>query len=453
MNKIAALFCSIVLALLLLLPPDTQAYSWKDYKGLLERRYEEFEALGKWGNTAFPPKGMLAMKYQYAWVHASERFDENGERTKAVPPLDILGSELDFGLSGKGSGHKFQFFYGITNNIAVALEIPIQELKPSFDIKFTPLSGIDGILIGNLLRRYYKGYEGVDQWDRPSMADPDEDVALEALWLTFEALGRPRPNLTVGDVNQEIGDISLAFAWNYRRTENTSYATGFKVGFPTGKVADADNSLTYALGPEIDVGLGSYSIEVGHIFDIRPPKPYRWFIISVEAYANYYFKSKRDAPSTFTVPDPELQSVLDFLEPIMDLDDINSYFPDLSLLSGEIDYTPGAQLKWVLQFVPTLAWWFPFSFGVTGIYFDSSKAEGNVPEFQDLVDALGLVGKAHRYELWGKIQFGLFPLGIPATVSMGFNHYLAGENVLILEDNYDFTCQVYVPWLFKIPGL
>ena len=285
------------------------------------------------------------------------------------------------------------------------------------------------------------------------MADPDPDVALEALWLTFEALGRPRPNLNVGSVSEKIGDMSLAVAWNYHRTENTSYATGFKVGFPTGDVAAADNSLTYALGPEIDLGLGSYSIEVGHIFDIRPPKPYRWFIISVEAYAAYYFKAKRDAPSTFTEPNPGLKQVLDILEPIMDLDDVTSYFPDLSGLSGKIDYRPGGQLKWVLQFVPTFAWWFPLSFGVTGIYFESSVAEGNVPGFQELVDALGLVGRAHRYELWGKASIGLFALGIPATVSMGFNHYLAGENVLILEDNYDFTCQIYIPWLLKVPGL
>lgn len=452
MKKFSSLFSSILLVLLLF-PLNADAYSWKDYKGLLETRYEEFETLGKWGNTAFPPAGMLAMKYQYAWVRANKRFDENGETVNAVPPLDILGSELDFGLSGTGSGYKFQFFYGITNNIACALEIPFQRLEPSFNIKFTPLAGIEGKLIGNLLRRYYKGMEDVPQWQRPSMADPDPDVALEALWLTFEALGRPRPNLNVGSVSEKIGDMSLAVAWNYHRTENTSYATGFKVGFPTGDVAAADNSLTYALGPEIDLGLGSYSIEVGHIFDIRPPKPYRWFIISVEAYAAYYFKAKRDAPSTFTEPNPGLKQVLDILEPIMDLDDVTSYFPDLSGLSGKIDYRPGGQLKWVLQFVPTFAWWFPLSFGVTGIYFESSVAEGNVPGFQELVDALGLVGRAHRYELWGKASIGLFALGIPATVSMGFNHYLAGENVLILEDNYDFTCQIYIPWLLKVPGL
>ena len=232
-----------------------------------------------------------------------------------------------------------------------------------------------------------------------------------------------------------------------------------KVGFPTGRIADADNSLTYALGPELDIGLGSYSVEIGHILDIRPPRPYRWFVLTVEAYAAYFFEHSRPAPKVFTAPDPRLKNLLDVLAPILDIEDITTYFPDLSGLSGDLDYRPGGQLKWVVQLAPTFAWWLPVSFGVQGIYFEASELTGRdadgkeLPEFQALVDALGLVGKAHRYELWGKLTLPLIPLKIPAIASVGFNYYLAGENVLILEDNYDITFQLVIPWEFPIPGL
>jgi len=302
--------------------------------------------------------------------------------------------------------------------------------------------------------------------ERPAMYDSDPEVALEALWLSFEALGRPRPNLDVKGVKQEIGDISLAFAWNYWRTECFSFATGFKIGFPTGKVADADNSLIYALGPEIDIGLGSYSVEIGHILDIRPPKPYQWFVLSLETYAAYFFEHHRPAPTTFSEPNEDLVGLLDFLTSDnapsfirLDAEDITKYFPDLSDLEGDLAYRPGGQLRWVVQIAPTFAWWFPFSFGIQGMYFDASEVKGydasgkELPEFQKLVDAFEMVGKAHRYELWGKATIGLFPLRIPATLAIGFNYYLAGENVLILEDNYDINVQIFCPWELAIPWL
>ena len=451
---------------LLAAPRGAYATWWEAYKAQFDKKVAEVVAMDKWGNTAFPPRGILAFKYTYNWVRCNKKFDDKGNKVDAVEPLDILGSELDFGLSGTGSGHKFQFFYGITNDIAMVMEVPFQEITPSFDIKFTPLSGLTGTLLGNALRRFYKDMDHIPQFRRPAMYDSDPDVALEALWLSFEALGRPRPNLDVKGAKQEIGDIALAIAWNYWRTECFSFATGIKVGFPTGRIADADNSLIYALGPEIDIGLGSYSLEIGHILDIRPPKPYQWFVLSVETYAAYFFEHRRPAPSTFSEPNEELVGLLDWLTSdeapsflYLDAEDITKYFPDLSDLEGDLAYRPGGQLRWVVQLAPTFAWWFPLSFGIQGMYFESSDVKGydgdgnELPEFQQLVDAFGLVGKAHRYEFWAKATIGLFPLRIPATLAMGFNYYVAGENVLILEDNYDINVQIFCPWELAIPWL
>lgn len=420
-------------------PRGANATWWEAYKNQFDKKVAEVEAMDKWGNTAFPPRGILAFKYTYNWVRANKRFNADGSVDAAVPPLELLDNKLDFGLSGTGSGHKFQFFYGITNDVALFLEIPIQRIIPAFNIQYTTTDNGLTKFIANVVG----GIFGTPPF-----------TELEGLWQTLELLGRPRPNTNVEDKDNQIGDISLALAWNYFRSDLFSCATGGKLTFPTGAVADPDNALTYALGPEIDIGQGSYAIEVGHILDMRPPDPFKWFILTLELYTAYYFEAERPAPH-FGTPNPDLYKFLNsgFAKKALGTEEFVTYFPDLSGLDEHMRYRPGSQFKWVVQISPTFAWWFPISCGFQGIYFEESVIKANVQEFADFVDAFGLVGNANRHEFWGKATIGLFPLRIPATLAIGFNYYLAGKNVLILEDNYDVNVQIFCPWELAIPWL
>ncbi len=438
--------CSPLLLLFFLLPtllllPCNQAEAglWADYNALIDKRIAQAEGLDLWGNTFLPPAGMWGLQYKYNMLSSDSRYDAEGKKGPILAPIEILGGELDLNPRGSAVAHKLMFLCGLGKGWAFGLEMQAGTYDLEFDVKYDPPTGFDAQAAAFVINDVLPAL-GIIPPDRAPTEKFTE--SLEGLWQTIEILGHPRPVLEQ-EKELRVGDLALAVGYNYYRSKHISLLGAVKFAFPTGHIADPDSSLIFALGPDIDVGVGSYGFEFGHLADFRLPEPLDWIILATEVYYSFYTKHKRKSPTVFTRPVQEVIDILDLVGT-----DIGPYFPDLSQMESEYEYLPGAKVRGVFQILPTLFGILPLSFGIQANYTNGSEITTNTPEFVQYIDAIGLIADSWAVEGWAKLTLGLFPLRIPATISAGYLMPIAGKNALILDDNWEFTFQFYSPWFF-----
>ena len=419
----------LLLSLFLLPANRVEAGLWEDYNALFDQRAAEAEGFEIWGNTFLPPAGMWGFQYKYNIVKSDSRYDDKGNKGPILAPVDILGGELDLNPRGTAVAHKFAFLCGLGKNWAFALECQMGTYDLEFDVGYRPPTDF----LAKVAAEYFHLTYGVERFTE----------SLEGLWQTIELLGHPRPVLVQEDKGLKLGDLSLAVGCNYFRTKHISLLGAVKFSFPTGHTADPNSALTFALGPDLDVGVGSYGFEFGHLADFRLPEPLDWIMCATEVYYSFYTKHKRKSPTVFTKPEQDIITILDLIGA-----EVGPYFPDLSQMESEYEYLPGSKVRGVFQIMPTLFGILPLSFGIQANYTNGSVITTNTPEFVQYINAIGLLADSWSVEGWAKITLGLFPLKIPATISAGYNMPIAGKNALILEDNWEFSFQFYSPWFF-----
>jgi hypothetical protein len=423
-------FALSLLSLCVLLSPHrASAGLWQDYKDLYDQRIEEFKGYDIWGNTFLPPAGMFFFQYKYNTIRSNSRFDADNKEGPILAPIDIFGGTLDLGPKGKAKANKFQFLCGLGRRWAFGVEAQVGTLDLEFDVKYQPPKSLDAQLVSAWISRRY----GTEPFTE----------SIEGLWQTIELLGHPRPVLEQQDKGLKMNDIGVAVGCNYYRTNLLSCLAAVKVSFPTGHIADSNLALIFALGPDLDVGVGSYGFEIGHLADLRLPKPLDWIVFMSELYYSFYTSQTRDSPTVFTPPDPYIQAALNTLGV-----DVGPYFPDLSNMDPEYKLHPGSKVRGVLQVAPTLFGILPISLGIQGNYTRASEFITDTPEFIEYINAVGLVADSWLIDSWVKLTLGLFPLRIPVAIAAGFNMPIAGRNNLIYKDNWEFTFQFYSPWFF-----
>ncbi len=423
------LFLPAFLVLLVTARPVRGIGFMDDYIALFDQRVAEAEGYDLWGNTFLPPAGMWGIQYKWNTVRSDSRYDENGKKGPILKPVDIFGGSLDLNPRGSAQAHNFSFICGLGKGWAFALEVPTGYYHLELDVEYDPPTSFTAQAASFVISELF----GTEPFTE----------SVEGLWQTIELLGHPRPVLESTDKSVKLGDISLAVGCNYYRTKHFSFLGAVKFSFPTGHLADPDASLIFALGPDIDVGVGSFGIELGHLLDIRLPEPLDWIIIATEVFYSFYTEHKRESPTVFTPPNEDVLALLSLTGT-----DVGPYFPDLSRMEPEYGYIPGAKVRGTFQILPTLFGLIPLSLGVQANYTNASQIITDTPEFKTYVDAIGLVADSWSVEAWAKVTLGLIPLKIPATVSVGYNKSLAGKNALILEDNIEVSFQLYSPWFF-----
>ncbi|MBZ0252049.1 MAG: hypothetical protein K8I02_01800, partial [Candidatus Methylomirabilis sp.] len=449
-----------------------------DYDALLQKRIRQVQERSDqlWGNTVLPLQGMFMFQYKYTHVRTDERYDDKGRRGAPVKPVDVFGGKLDFGLKGKGIGHTFTMLYGITDTVAFFAEQPIGILMPDFNIKYTPPSNASPLDTASLL-------DGI----LPELYPDDFTESLqtlEGLYQAIELFGRPRPNEQDELHDFQLGDFVFGLGWNYYRSRYVSAVGGVKVTTPTGHVADENNALNFALGPEIDIGVGHWGFDLAHFLDWRLPEPFDFWNWTLELGYAYYFEAKRKSPTNFVAPKrfalrsqdnfvlasllrsvlpPEnivpgdnpldftvtgsLIDVLTAVDPTI-ADQLAPVFPDFSNLSRTYKYRPGQQFRAQLQITPVLFGVIPTAFGVAYRFTEESEISANIPEFKTFVDAVELVAESELWSVWGKVTIPLLPLKLPIFISLGIELPIAGRNAFIYKDNFEVRAQVISPWFF-----
>jgi len=416
-------------ALSLSIPAVAVAGLWQDYRGLYDRRLEEFKGYDIWGNTFLPPAGMWFFQYKYNTVRSNTRFGADRKEGPILAPVDIMGGTLDFGPRGTARAHKFMFICGLGRRWAIGCEAQVGTIDLAFDVDYHPPQDPSTQLVAHLIGRRYH-------------VKPFTE-SLEGLWETLELLGHPRPVLERQEGGLQAGDVALAIGYNYYRSKLVSCLAALKLSLPTGHIADSNSALVFALGPDLDVGVGSFGFEFGHLLDIRLPKPLDWIVFMNELYYSNYTTHTRTSPTVFTRPNQEVLKVLNTLGT-----DLGPYFPDLSRMEPEYSYHPGSKVRGVLQVAPALFGILPVSLGIQGTYTNASEIITTTPEFVEYINAIGLLADSWLIDSWVKVTLGLFPFRIPVALSAGYNMPIAGKNSLILKDNWEFTFQFYSPWFF-----
>ncbi len=456
-------------------PEAAEESLWDEWSELLDRRTEQvLKRESLWRNTAVPLQGMLLFQYKYKTIKVKERFNAEGDPGPTFAPVEVFGGKLDFGLKGTGEAHTFQFFYGITDRITFFAEQGIGRLSPTFNVQYTPPDLSSPTSTASLLDAIL-----------PQLFPNDFTSSLqelEGLWQAIELFGRPRPNVdeTVDDL--ELGDFSFGIGADYLRSEYLGLATAFKIVAPTGHLADANNSLIFALGPELDIGVGSWGFQAQHWIDWRFPAPLGFLSWTLELGYQYYLETDRKSPTTFTDPvafritsqdkpvlaalfrsvlppshtqplpgggyavEGTLIDVLETVDPAT-AEELGPIFPDLSDLAPTYRYHPGSQFAAQLQASYSL-----FGIGLAGgsvfNWTEAADIQGNIPEFATFVDAVELVAEGWRWAAWGKISVPLLPLKIPAIVATGMEFQIQGKNAFVYEDNIEVTCGIILPWFF-----
>jgi hypothetical protein len=447
---------------------------WDEWNALLDRRVEQITKRDDlWRNTIVPLKGMFLLNYKYKTVKTSKRFDGEGKSGPTLKPIDVFGGKLDFGLTGKGEAHTFQFYYGITDRVTFFAEQPFGHLTPTFHVNYQPPDASSPTSTASLLDAIL-----------PQLYPNDFTESLqtlEGLWQAIELFGRPRPNIDESVDDMVLGDFTFGIGADFVRNESVGLASAFKIVAPTGHLAEANNSLIFALGPEVDIGVGAWGLQAQQWVDWRFPKPFDFLSWTFDFGYQYYFDSTRDSPTTFTAPLPFritsrdqpvlaalFRSVLppDHTEPTADGYAVNGtlidvieavdpataaqlapVFPDLSGLASTYQYHPGSQFAAELMASYSL-----FGIGIAGgsnfNWTSAADIRGNVPEFKEFVDAVQLVAEGWHWSAWTKVSVPLFPLRIPAVAAAGIEFALEGRNAFIFEDNIEVTFGFISPWFF-----
>ncbi len=371
----------VPLCLFLARPSAAQAGPMDGYISLFNQRAAEAEGYEIWGNSWLPPAGMWGIQYKWNMISSDSRYDENGKKGPILKPIDIFGGSLNLNVQGSAQGHTFTFLCGLGKRWAAGMDFLVGYYDLDFDVEYTAPTSFTAQAASAVISELF----GTEPFTE----------SLEGLWQTIELLGHPRPVLIGNDQTLKLGDISLVVGCNYYRTKHFSFLGALKVSFPTGYLADPNKSLIFALGPDVDVGVGSFGFELGHMIDIRLPKPLDWIIIATEVFYSFYTEHTRESPTVFTAPNEDVLALLSLTGT-----DVGPYFPDLSNMEPEYGYIPGSKVRGTFQVLPTLFGLIPLAFGIQANYTNASIIQTNTPEFVTYVDAIGLVADSWSVEAW-----------------------------------------------------
>ena len=418
-----------LLAIPLLGVGTAEAGLWQDYGDLYTRRAEEMKELGLWGGTALPPAGMWSLQEKHIRYSCDSKFDEHGNRGPVLKPLDILGGSLDLAPRATLSGHIVSFLCGLGKGWAFALQAEFGNLDVEFDVDYRAPASPEARLTADVLHFLY----GTERFTE----------SMEGLWQTFELLGHPRLTLQSEDGGLKMGDFSAILGCNYWRSSTVSLLGAVRLSFPTSRLAEANKSLTFALGPDKDTGTGSYGFEFAHLSDFRLSKSLGWLVFSTELYYSFYLEHQRESPTVFTKPNQGVIALLDLAGV-----HVGPYFPDLSGMEAEYGFRPGSRAKGVFQIVPTFLGILTVTAGVEMYYNQAAAITTSTPEFRQYIDAVGLLKESWVFKALSRVAVGLYPLKIPVTLAAGFYFPVAGKNFLVLNDNWEFVFQFSSPWVF-----
>lgn len=396
---------------------EKAAPDWFDsFTAFIDKKIARAEELDIYGNTGQLPEGIFGIKYTFRYLAANQRFLDNGEKTSLIPPISFRdgdGNELvSIDLNGKGSGtvHIFNFSVGLTDWINPFLEIQFADVRTTLE----PTASFGGALAGLGLEDY------------------------EDLVKLINALGRPAPNEVFDTNGLEFEDIQTGVSTNWYHGPEWSLGNTFSMFFPTGGIADPNNDINFALGPELDRGSGAYQLLFVSAADYRPAFFGKRFVFSAECDYKYSFTYNRKTPSTFTAPNPVLKALLDAVG------FESSLFPDLSNIPPTFRWTPGQTVDLLGSVSVDLDWvgiglQYGYSYGAE-TQIDSPSAE-----FVELVKALELTGESSSQGLSITVAPNTLKLGLPFLLGVVYEYPLAGSNSIVFDPSVRVITQFFIP--------
>ena len=397
--------------------------SW--YVRLIKTEIARVGDMDLYGNSAQLPRGYMSIKYDWTSATAGSRYGANGVRGPVINPVraEVDGVELinaDLGLTGEGGGHGFMVSYGIIDRADWFLEVPFTYLKLSLNPVLQEVDE-EGNRIAPGVYAKALGIEDTKAYN-----------AADFIYDTWPKLGRAVV-ATEYEADWLLGDIRTGVSWNYFRNARVSFALIPKISFPTGKVQDPNNSILYATGPAIETGLGGWAMGASHVMDLRlfnlPP----WLdvIFTTELGVNYGFTQERAYPTNFEPP----------LEVATQIDP--NTFPDLSDLEGTFEYTPGFSVDWMAQLsvgAPVLSVGFAY-----GVQFSQTPWMEGDPDFIRMAKSLELVGQSEHHAIQVGVTTNLLALYVPIGLGFAYRKTVAGRNVIVLDDYWQFTVTGLIP--------
>jgi len=460
--------------------PEEEKGFFRRYADFWWSELERIDKMDLWGESAQLPKGFFKVKYEYSYIRAANRWDNTYHKTALLPPIgfsDDQGNDLisiDLGGSGHGEGHYFQFSYGITDDLDFYFELPFQ----SVHVKLAPKAEMS-----EEIRLVLRGLRGTncDALGRcnlllgknpnelmPGHADYIGDTELFLRTLEM-VLGRPRPGLKF-DGTMELADINTGFSWNFYRGEYFSAHITPRVHLPSGKFANPDNSLTFATGPELDRGTGSFGVSMSMGYDIRAPRFWKYLsiILSLDVTGGYMFESEHEYPSVFggrgtpayreelddvgtrgfSRPLYKSQEWLDnnplFRDTVMPGLDPELYFPDLSGITGKTyKYVPGSSVSFTAKLGISL-FGVGLSIGYGHLYNQEPVLIGD-PNFVAMVKNLEILGDMEADEMQVGISIPLYLIYLPIEVAYGYQWNIGGRNLVVFDNHHIFTINGVLP--------
>lgn len=392
---------------------------WAGYWRYIQRRADELMAMEDqlWGvQSLVNPKGVFSVKLIVNCKRADSKYRDDGTCGPVIDPIsfpDPLGTGDDFmtlkiKVKGRGCGWLFRMFYGISDPLDVFINIHTQTQELWMDLDFEPgTSSMMGIRT-------------------------EED-----LYELLELLGRPRPKTYYRSESLELGDIDIGVLYNYFRNDYISAMVKPRIIFPTGKLADPNSALIFALGPEIDIGKGSFGLGLTHNLDLRPPKPAQWLIFALQINYIYYLRGRHPAP-TFQPPDPTAEGLLDSVGFESD------YFPDLSDIGDYYYVTPGNYIEAVANLVFSGSF-FAFGLGYGYMYQQKPIVETSSAEFKRMMELFNSYAEQEAHGISVIAAFRLFHFMIPAILNLEARYPVGGRNYFKFEDDYKLDFQVFLP--------
>jgi hypothetical protein len=378
---------------------------WQHYQATMDNLIKRAIELDLYGVTAQLPQGVASAKWDYTVLKANRRYDNHRRLGKLLAPLELGGETIDLGMGGEGGGHTFQFSYGIIDSLDWYFELPYMFM----DVAFNP-----------------------------------NDAAKNFFCTVFPSLGRQIPDMRY-KAKWVMGDINTGFSWNIYRNKVLSVALTPRIYLPTGHQPSPNRSLTYAMGPELEMGIGGWAVGFTQGYDVKLFQWSHWVgaVASTEFAFSYALPQTRKYPSNFTqgaqLPGEE-----------------GKMFPDLSHLNPEnpnyindrdFTYIPGMGFSWLGQINFSVL---NFGFGAAIGLDHSAEAEfgGDTdPAFQMMADALELTGTQTLYAMQLACSVNLLPFYIPAEVAFQWRKAIDGYNAIVFDDYYQIMIKGYFPVL------
>lgn len=391
---------------------------WFDTFGdFIEKKIARAEELDIYGNTGQLPEGIFGIKYTFRYLAADQRFLGNGEKTSLIPPIafsDGDGNELvSINLNGKGSGfvHIFNFSVGLTDWINPFLEIQFADVRTTLK----PSAKFGGTLAAL------------------GLSDYDDLVKV------IEALGRPAPNEVFDTEGLEFEDIQTGVSTNWYHGPELSLGNTFSMFLPTGKIANPNNDINFALGPELDRGSGAYQLLLVSNVDYRPEFLGKRIVFSAECDYKYSFSYSRPSPTTFTAPNQVLAALLDAIGFESNL------FPDLTNIPPTFRWTPGQSVDLLGSVSVDLDW---VGLGVQYGFNHSGEVKigSSSPEFVELVEALELTGMSESHGLSFTVAPNTLKLGLPFLLGIVYEYPVAGINSIAFTPSLRVITQFFLPF-------